>query len=201
MSAELISESATIGRETVVKKKKKRYPFKRSEASKARLRETARRKYRENPQRQLESGRRYRAKPEAQAKHAIWLKKYYVEKADRLRERNTRYRTEGRKTAPWKALIRNARGRARTRGIDFDLTVAWAQDRYSGLCELTGIPFRADFNRKGPGPFACSIDRIEQSKGYTIANCRFILFCVNVMRGTMSDPEMFVVVKKLAGSQ
>ena len=67
------------------------------------------------------------------------------------------------------------RNRERKTPVPFDLTIEWALERWTGRCEITGLPFEV---RKvgGPNPFSPSIDRIIADKGSTQDNCRFVLF-------------------------
>ena len=73
----------------------------------------------------------------------------------------------------------------------------WAEERWTGFCELSGVAF---FKRgDGPKKFALmpSIDRIIPELGYLQSNCRFILFCLNSMKADMDDATMFMVAEAL----
>lgn len=80
-------------------------------------------------------------------------------------------------------LYRQSRRNAIRRDIPFDLTgeqfkrlVAEADDR----CMVSGIPFEHKFANGKRRPFAPSLDRIENSKGYTSKNCRLVCVIVNL---------------------
>ncbi len=82
-----------------------------------------------------------------------------------------------------KCLTRTQRNAAK-RGIQFALswddTVAmWHRSR--GRCEVSGIPF-ALVDQRGfkNRPFAISIDRVDNSKGYMAENCRLVCVAVNL---------------------
>ena len=92
-------------------------------------------------------------------------------------------------------LVRGALSRSKKRGIECDLTVEWAQQRWTGKCELTGIEFRPAIGRQTP--FSPSIDRIDPAKGYTQANCRFILGAVNYLKANGTDEDMFHIAAEL----
>ena len=45
---------------------------------------------------------------------------------------------------------------------------------------------------------ACSIDRIDQTKGYVPGNVRLVAFWINSARMVMQDDEFFDRVRRLA---
>lgn len=113
---------------------------------------------------------------------------------------NRAWSLESRKRAPWKRMLKGAKERAAARGIEFSLTPEWAAERYTGRCEVTDIEFRLYFGTAGPRAFSPSIDRIDQAQGYTPTNCRFVLFAVNAIRGTLSDSELLFVAARIVAS-
>jgi hypothetical protein len=98
--------------------------------------------------------------------------------------------------SPWRKAVIAAKGRAAKKRVAFDLTVEWAQERWTGFCELTGIPFQPRFDAPS-GIFSPSLDRIVPEKGYTQANCRFVLMGINGLKRDGTDEEMYLVVKSL----
>ena len=101
--------------------------------------------------------------------------------------------------APWYFCLDRAKERSRKKQIPFDLTPEWAISRYTGKCELTGLPFVNGV--KGFYPFSPSIDRIDSSKGYEQHNCRFILMAINVFKGRMADDEMMKIAMALVAAR
>ena len=89
------------------------------------------------------------------------------------------------------------RNRERKTPVPFDLTIEWALERWTGRCEITGLPFEV---RKvgGPNPFSPSIDRINADNGYTQDNCRFVLFGINALKGNGSDEDVAGIAHALA---
>lgn len=79
-------------------------------------------------------------------------------------------------------LLHYTKKNAKARGIQFNLSMselAYVYRRNNGCCALTGIPFSWD---KGPWlrrPWAPSIDRIDNAKGYTRTNVRIVCGAVN----------------------
>lgn len=81
--------------------------------------------------------------------------------------------------------LEGARARARAKGLEFDLSLDWALakvDSQNARCAITAIPFL--FAPKGASfndPYRPSIDRIDARGGYSEANCRIVIYAVNVM--------------------
>ena len=142
--------------------------------------------------------REYNSRPEVKELRRKQAKAYRLANLAALKAANAVYRASQRKAKPWQKLLQCARQRASVRGIECSLTPEWAVARYTGRCEMTGIEFRVGVGKSGPQAFSPSIDRIDQSKGYTPENCRFVLFAVNAIRGTMSDADMIMLAKRLA---
>lgn len=71
-----------------------------------------------------------------------------------------------------------------------DIRSLWEQ--CNGCCSLTGLPFSNEPCGSGAAKraFAPSIDRIDLTKPYTRANCRFVLVAVNFALNAFGD-EVF----------
>lgn len=97
-------------------------------------------------------------------------------------------------------LIRNgmpsARDRAKTKGIPFTLTRAWAlaQARNGPVCAVTGVALRFREKWRGVHPFNPSLDRINPRKGYTPDNVRIVALWVNYSKNSMSDANFKICV-------
>lgn len=108
------------------------------------------------------------------------------------------WKTARRLNQPWIPAIEATKQRAKIKGIPFELTFEWGKKRWTGFCELTGLPFTIGHRGKpGAGFFSPSIDKIESNKGYTPANCRFVLHCVNTFKFTGTDEQMYLVAEAL----
>ncbi len=81
------------------------------------------------------------------------------------------------------AVLGVTRIRAKRKGLEFTLTKQWMDTKMLiGCCEVSGIPF--DLSRNGlrlktKAPFAPSVDRKDNSKGYTPDNSRLVCAVVN----------------------
>lgn len=140
--------------------------------------------------------REYRRRNQAKT-NARQLARYYADhEASKQKQRDGYQRLAAKR--PWAALIWSVRGRAKEMGLAMDLTEEWAKERWTGKCELTGIPFNLQRRRGGSRIFWPSIDRVDAGLGYTQSNCRIILFGVNALRSNGSDAEMMVIALALA---
>jgi hypothetical protein len=101
---------------------------------------------------------------------------------------------------PWRPLLRTAKARAKRKGIAFDLTDRWAAARWTGYCEVTGIPMSLAVRMRG-GSFSPSIDKIDPKMGYTQKNCRFILYAVNVFKHEGDDDTMFMIAEAIINAR
>lgn len=88
-------------------------------------------------------------------------------------------------------MIRGTKKRAKKKGLEFNLTKEWALANYTGKCEITGIEFTDSENFRG------SIDRIDNSKGYTQENCRFILKRVNSIKSVNTDADLVKIAERI----
>lgn len=135
----------------------------------------------------------------AKVKNAAAIKQQSAEWRERNREhlrvRSSALYYETREKTPWKDIVRSAFRRALAKDLPFDLTADWAKARWTGCCEITGIPFV--LTNTTSGFYSPSIDRIEASKGYTQDNCRFALFSVNSFKGPGTDEDMLSVAKAI----
>jgi hypothetical protein len=109
-----------------------------------------------------------------------------------------RQEKRARELYPWMKLVVAARKRALQKGVPFSLTHEWARERWTGLCELTELPFDLTMSGKaGPRSRSPTIDRIVPSKGYTPDNCRFLLHAVNSAKNTGTDADLYEVATQL----
>jgi len=97
---------------------------------------------------------------------------------------------------PWFVAFDDCQSRAKKKGRVFSITRAWARNRYTGKCELTGISF-APSNGHGPAALSISIDQIVPKGGYTPENSRFVLHAINSFKGAMTDDEMLAIARAL----
>ncbi len=136
--------------------------------------------------------------------------KYYAENLEFCRERarvaSRKYREKNNGTAHLrrariaKYTFWQCRGRARKKGLDFDLTPEWIAERYMQGSALSGLPF--SFGTRKSNSFSASVDRVDNCRGYTQDNCRLILNAENRFKGDLCDEEMLrIAVAMLAARE
>lgn len=95
------------------------------------------------------------------------------------------------------------RARAAKKGMEFDLTREWIADRMKiGECPVTGLPF--DLTRQEGvrfNPFAPSVDRIDSGRGYTMDNCRLVVWIYNMAKSEWNDDVVLRFAKALAAKK
>lgn len=98
--------------------------------------------------------------------------------------------------------IRGAKRRASRKGRACDLSPEDAKylwDRCGGRCEVSGIPF--DFSRMDgqiARPFSPSIDRLDNTQGYTRNNVRVVCTAVNVAMNQWGEQVLFAVANAIS---
>lgn len=91
-------------------------------------------------------------------------------------------------------LLYYSKVRAKQLGVDNNLTFDWIYRNIKQRCAVTGINFTIkNTNRHPLNP---SIDRIDNSMGYTKDNCRLVIWGFNSARNSFSDEDVYTVLKK-----
>ena len=100
-------------------------------------------------------------------------------------------------------VLAGIKRRAKDKGLEYNLTTDWLASRYKhGYCEITGLPFRTPLikpGHTGPNTLSPSVDRIDNSKGYTMDNCRVILNCINTFKQDLTDKQVLKIAERLVG--
>lgn len=93
---------------------------------------------------------------------------------------------------PARSLHLNIKSRAKRTGIEFNLD--WQDIDIPILCPALGIPIVVGTNegmKKGPSANSPSVDRIDNTKGYTKGNIQVLSHKANTMKNSAS-PEQLV---------
>lgn len=144
---------------------------------------------------------KYASDPEFRAKMLGRNQARYAGDIEVRRERNRQNFQKTRVAQPWLSLLYGAKSRAKKKGIPFALTEAWAESRWTGFCELTGLPFAIGRRGAGPHVFSPSIDKIDPAKGYTPDNCRFLIHAVNAAKGMGTDAELYAIAEAILANR
>jgi len=92
-------------------------------------------------------------------------------------------------------LLNNTRHKCKKYNLEFDLDYEWVEEVYTGKCSLSNIPFVVDHERWNL--YKPSIDRIDNARGYTKDNCRFILLALNTFKGVGRDSDIYYIAEEL----
>jgi hypothetical protein len=127
--------------------------------------------------------RRYVARNPEKAKAAT--KKWRTEHKQQFNEMRRKWRSNN----ICRALLNEARSRAKTRGVEFSITVEDVPPM-GERCPLLGHPFPPSDHRKTP--FSPSLDRIDPSIGYIKGNVWIVGYRANLIKndGTAEEHEM-----------
>lgn len=108
-----------------------------------------------------------------------------------LRRKKILANPERRKSFIIKSLLRGARARAKQKGFSFNLTYEWAQTNIGISCPVLGTEF--SFSHSKRSSESASIDRIDNTKGYTQDNCIFVSYKANTIKNNATLEELVKV--------
>lgn len=132
--------------------------------------------------------------------HRRQAREYQQRNREKVKLRKLIFARKIRALRPWETLLNEARWRAKQTSKDFTLTKEWAAITWTGRCAITDQPFDLTSEKRTGAPYSPSIDRIDNSRGYTSDNSRFILFALNIFKRQMTDQEMLTIATQLITS-
>lgn len=99
-----------------------------------------------------------------------------------------------------KNLLNKCRSNAKSRALDFELTVKHIEDMLAPMtCSVTGLPLAwGHAGNSKANPWRPSIDRIDCAIGYRPGNIRIVCWAFNQMRGDFPDEVVFALAKAVA---
>lgn len=101
--------------------------------------------------------------------------------------------------------LRGARTRARMNGYEYVLSEQWCLEqlfRQGGRCALTGMRFSvAGTGMRGRDPYCPSLDRIDNSKGYTPENTRIVILAINIMLADWGEDVFQTVIRRYSAQR
>lgn len=103
-----------------------------------------------------------------------------------------------RKRDPIAQLLRQARARARKRGIEFSIGAADLE--WPETCPVLGIRLRyGGWGGFGGKPDSASLDRIDNTKGYVLGNVAVISDRANRLKGNATADELEAIARWMRG--
>ena len=94
-------------------------------------------------------------------------------------------------------LLSGAKSRASKKSLEFSLTREWVLSRLNtGICEATGVKFDYTIPKGRTRAWSApSIDRKDNTKGYTEDNCWVVCLLYNVAKGEGTVEELLNLAK------
>jgi hypothetical protein len=106
---------------------------------------------------------------------------------------------------PANICLANMKTRTKQRNFeDVEWSVEEIEQKMSGCCEVTGIPFeskRSTREQHMGRPYVASPDRIDNSKGYTKENTRWVVWIFNLMCGNFTDEQVKHFIEHLRNNE
>lgn len=99
-------------------------------------------------------------------------------------------------------LLHSVRQRCDKYGYAFDLTEQWVLEKYlRGVCEATNLPLNIfDHGGVGERPWGPSLDRVDQTKGYTKDNVQLVSWIYNRAKGSGTHEDVLILAKALVAA-
>jgi len=115
----------------------------------------------------------------------------FVRDSEALKNQIVKYYQE----FPAKRFLASTKSSAKKRNLVFELNEAWFDKRLSnGKCEATGLPIKSKaYQQNDIGVksfYSPSIDRIDNTVGYTEANSRMVCWGVNLTKNSFTDRDL-----------
>lgn len=126
------------------------------------------------------------------------VKHYYIrrdkmteEEKEKEKERNRKYLKESRRKDPRVHMLADARKRAKQKGLEYNIKKEDIE--IPEMCPVLGIPlFVGDGKRIPNSP---SLDRIDNSLGYTKENVKVISLRANTLKNDATIEELKLIIK------
>lgn len=93
-----------------------------------------------------------------------------------------------------KKLLYYSKVRAKQKKLKHNLDLKWIQEQIDKNCAKTKLPFSFDLDRDR-NPFAPSIDRKDNNKGYTKDNCQVTIWAYNCGKGDFNEKDLYIMAK------
>lgn len=145
----------------------------------------------------------YRKRTIASVQKKVNEKNKELERKEMRRQYVEKYAIENPIKYRARTLWTSACSRAKKKGIEFNLTIQWIEDRLTqGYCSMTGLPFSIkQYSKNGNldklSPYAPSVDRINSDKGYTMDNVQLVLNNYNKFKSDSRTEDSIIIARAL----
>ena len=107
--------------------------------------------------------------------------------------------------SPFRYHLNISKKRSQKYNRNFDLTLEFLKElwvKQNGKCAATGLVLDTKYiqtkkQRKNKSPYQASLDRIDNNKGYTKDNVRFVCYMFNIARNDFSDEQVLDFCQKV----
>lgn len=144
-------------------------------------------------------GEIYRKKPEYKSKSAIRMREYRKTRCNQEYEKNYRQIYHGSFNGTVTKLLCSARDRAKKDKLPIDIDREWIKMHLTPMkCEATGVDLTLEIRDDVMhSPFRPSIDRKDNSKGYTKTNCQIVCVIYNKAKSDYESSDVIRMAKGL----
>ena len=160
-----------------------RESYKRYNASEKRVK--VKKEFNERHEDNLEMKERY------SVKRQDWLDSQPQEKKDEYHRRSVENRKSNHKLDPRRSMLADAKKRAENKGLDYDLVME--DIVIPEICPVLGIDLFVLGGKRTPN--SPSLDRVDNSKGYTKDNVSVISLRANMLKNDAQIWELEAIVK------
>lgn len=96
-------------------------------------------------------------------------------------------------------ILKGARYRAKKRGYDLSISRDWVREKVkAGICEATNVNFTFENFPAGEyNPWSPSVDRIDNTKGYTQDNCQIVVSMYNMAKNVWTEEQVLNMAREL----
>ena len=94
-------------------------------------------------------------------------------------------------------ILSGCKDRALKKKFPYNLNKEWFVERVEkGICEATGMPIGYSYKGKAT-PSSPSVDRIDNTKGYTKDNCWVVSWAFNRAKNSLSNKALIELAEKI----
>lgn len=112
-------------------------------------------------------------------------KQYYIKNRERI--------LQNKKNDKWNDKLKHAKQRAKDKDLEFNLTREFLDSICVKYCPILG--FELSYNNSNVKNNSATLDRIDNSKGYTVDNVQILSHQANRMKSDSSKQELLAFAR------